>query len=70
MSRNIPSAMKAIFEVCASNLLAEEYTHDIEAVVRTGSMVAIVDYGDDKGAISPDMVCAASRGEDIMLNTL
>ena len=68
MSRNIPSVVKAIFEVCTSKPSIEEIdiVHDIEDFVRAVSMEAIVDYGDDTGAISPDMVRAAGRGDDII----
>lgn len=66
MSRNIPSAVKAIFEVCALTPSAgdEDVTNEVEAFVSAVSMEAIMDYGDDVGAISPDMVRAAGRGDD------
>ena len=68
MSRNVPSAVKAIFEVCAlrPNMEEKEMTQDIEAFVKAVSMEAIVDYGDDTGAISPDMVRIAGRGDDLI----
>lgn len=70
MSRNIPSAMKTIFEVCIlrPNMEEKEMTQDIEAFVKAVSMEAIVNYGDDTGAISPDMVRVAGHGDETIIH--
>ena len=65
VSRNVPAAVKAIYEVCMvdSSGLDDTTSDEVETFVRAVALEAILDYGDDAGAISPDMVRAAGRGD-------
>lgn len=66
VSRNIASASRAVFEVCAIHPSAteEEMSQEIASHISMATMEAIAGYGDDAGAISPDLIRASGRGDE------
>ena len=65
MSRNPASAVRAVIQVCLSPASSSDLSEAdcVESYVRSSTVEAMAEYGDDLGAISPDMIRAAGRAD-------
>ena len=65
MSRHPAAVVKAVYDVCCvcPTEVELQEADAVEDTVRSVTMEAMADYGDDLGVISPDLVCAAGRAD-------
>ena len=65
MSRNPATAVRAVMQVCLSPPTSGDLSEadNVESYVRSSTVEAMSEYGDDLGAISPDMIRAAGRAD-------
>ena len=62
MSHHPAAVVKAVYDVCPTEVELQE-ADAVEDAVRSVTMEAMADYGDDLGVISPDLVRAAGRAD-------
>ena len=69
LSRNVPSAARALFEVCAvqPSTLDNEIASEVESCMQSAAAEAVSDYGDDVGVISLDMIKSSGREDEAYL---
>ena len=69
MSRNPATAVRAVMQVCLSPASSSDLSNVecVKSYVRSSTVEAMAECGDDLGAISPDMIRAAGRADQLYI---